>query len=221
MRKNYLLIFLLLLFSTSVFAQRRVITGTVIDSASKETLAGVTITIKGSNTAASSDKDGRYIIKTSNNESVTIGARFLGYKYAEITLKPGQNNANFVLESANTDLAEVVVTGYGTTLKSKLLGNVSEIKAKDVEDISVANFGTALVDRVASVGVSVASGKPGATTTLTVGHPITFGSGLGITSDPLYVIDGLIVQKSDFDNLDASMVESGRGAGNHQTWKTR
>jgi len=208
MRKNYLLIFLLLLFSTSVFAQRRVITGTVIDSASKETLAGVTITIKGSNTAASSDKDGRYIIKTSNNESVTIGARFLGYKYAEITLKPGQNNANFVLESANTDLAEVVVTGYGTTLKSKLLGNVSEIKAKDVEDISVANFGTALVDRVASVGVSVASGKPGATTTLTVGHPITFGSGLGITSDPLYVIDGLIVQKSDFDNVDASMVES-------------
>jgi len=208
MRKNYLLIFLLLLLSTSVFAQRRVITGAVIDSASKETLPGVTITIKGSNASASSDKKGNYSIKTSNNESVTIGAHFIGYKYAEITLNPGQNNANFVLTSVNKDLSEVVVTGYGTTLKSKLLGAVSEIKAQDVQDISVGNFGQALQDRVAGVGISVASGKPGASSTLSIRSPTVFGSGLGITSDPLYVIDGIIAQKSDFDNLDASLVET-------------
>ena len=208
MRKSYALIFLLLLLGAGSYAQVRVITGTVTDSVSKETLIGVTITIKGSKVAAATDVDGKFSIKTSNLENVTIGAKYIGYKYQEITLKAGVMKCNIKLEPVNSTLNEVIVTGYGTTLKSKLLGAVSEIKAADVVDLPVANLGTALRDRVVGIGVEVPSGKPGATTTLSVRNPVTFSCGLGTTADPLYVIDDLISLKSDFDNLDASLIES-------------
>ena len=208
MTKNYLLIFLLLLLYVGGHAQSRIITGTVTDSATHETLVGVTITVKGSTNGAVTDNNGKFIIRTNNLENVTLGAKYIGYRYQEVVLKPGVNRHDFILTEVKSDLNEVVVTGYGTTLKSKLLGAVSEIKAADVEDIPVANLGTALANRLPGIGVGVASGKPGATTRISIRNPTTFSATQGITSDPLFVIDGLIVQKSDFDNLDASLVES-------------
>jgi len=207
MRKIYLL-FILLILSAGAYAQTRVITGTIESKEEKETLVGATVTIKGTNTATATDADGKYSIKTTDLGTIVLVVKFIGYENQEVTLKPGEMIANIKLTATNSTLSEVIVTGYGTTLKGKLLGNVSEIKAGDVADIPVANLGTALKDRMPGIGVNVASGKPGATTSLTVGGPITFGGGGGITSDPLYVIDGLIAQKSDFDNLDASLIET-------------
>jgi TonB-linked SusC/RagA family outer membrane protein len=208
MMKTLLLFSALLMLTMTVKAQTRTITGTVVSKSDNGPLVGVTISIKGSNTATATDVDGKFSIKATSMQNVVLGVKYLGYEYQEITLKPGEMKVDFSLVATNSNLNEVVVTGYGTTLKGKLLGNVSEIKGEDIQDIPVANLGTALADRLTGVGVSVASGKPGSTTTLTVGGPITFGGGGGITSDPLYVIDGLISQKSDFDNLDASLVET-------------
>jgi TonB-linked SusC/RagA family outer membrane protein len=207
MRKIYLL-FILLILSAGVYAQTRAITGTIESKEEKETLVGATVSIKGTNTATATDAGGKYTIKTTDLGTVVLVVKFIGYETQEVTLKPGEMIANIKLTATNSTLSEVIVTGYGTTLKGKLLGNVSEIRGDDILDIPVANLGSALQDRIAGVGVSNASGKPGSTTTLSVGGPITFGGGGGITSDPLYVIDGLISQKSDFDNLDASLVET-------------
>ncbi|OCX53043.1 hypothetical protein BEL04_01640 [Mucilaginibacter sp. PPCGB 2223] len=212
MRKLFLLFFVMLTVTIAAHAQNRTITGVVTGEGETDPLIGVTITVKGSSAATSTDVNGKFSIMVTNLQNVTIGAKFIGFQYQEITLKPGETVANFKLPKSTTDLAEVAVvaTGYGTTLKNKLLGSVSEIKAAEIEDIPVANLGTALMNRVAGVNVSVASGsgRPGATTTLTLQGAFAASSTAGITTDPLYVIDGLIAQKSDFDNLDASLVES-------------
>lgn len=211
MRKLLLLFFVMLTVTIAAHAQNRTITGVVTGEGETEPLIGVTITVKGSPLAVATDVNGKFSIKVTNLQNVTLGARFIGFQYQELTLKPGETVANFKLAKSNTALnqVEVVAVGYGTMQKAKVLGSVSEIKAAEVEDIPVANLGTALMNRVAGVGISVASGKPGATTTLTLQGAYSLANGsYGITTDPLYVIDGLIAQKSDFDNLDASLVES-------------
>lgn len=211
MRRIFLLFSVLLMLGMTVKAQNRTITGTVVSKADNDPLIGVTITVKGSTASTSTDVNGKFSIKVTNLQSVVLGAKYLGFEYQEITLKQGETTVNFKLSTSTKDLAavEIVATGYGTTLKSKVLGSVSEIKAAEIEDVPVANLGTALMNRVAGVGISVASGKPGATTTLTLQGAYSLSNGaFGITTDPLYVIDGLIAQKSDFDNLDASLVES-------------
>lgn len=208
MRKLFLLFFVMLALTFVAHAQNRIVTGTVTSKTDGETLIGVSVTVKGSTVGTVTDVNGKFSIKVTNLQNVTLGIKYIGYDYQEITLKPDEKTVDIKLVASNSTLNEVIVTGYGTTLKSKLLGNVSEVKGEAIQDIPVANLGTALQDRVAGVGVNIASGKPGAAASLSVGAPITVSSGNGITTDPLFVIDGLIVQRSDFDNLDASLVES-------------
>ncbi|RKR84341.1 TonB-linked SusC/RagA family outer membrane protein [Mucilaginibacter gracilis] len=210
MRKIFLLFFVMLAIGITVQAQNRTVTGTVTSKDDNGPLIGVTIVIKGSTAATSTDVNGKYSIKVTNLQNVVIGAKYLGYEYQEVSLKPGELKVDFALVATNSSLNEVVVTGYGTTVKGKILGAVSEIKAAEFEDLPVANLGTALRNRVAGVGVSVTSGKPGAATTLALRNPVTFtgSSTIGQTSNPLYVIDGLISTIDDFNNLDASLVET-------------
>lgn len=211
MRKLFLLFVVMLTVTIAAHAQNRTVTGVVTGEGETEPLIGVTITVKGSAAATATDINGKFSIKVTNLQNVTIGAKFIGFQYQEQTLKPGETVVNFKLMKSSTNLSEVaiVAVGYGTQLKSKILGSVSEIKAAEIEDLPVANLGTALMNRVAGVGISIASGKPGATTTLTLQGAYSLANGsFGITTDPLYVIDGLIAQKSDFDNLDASLIES-------------
>jgi TonB-linked SusC/RagA family outer membrane protein len=209
MRKLFLLFFVMLAISITVHAQNRTVTGTVTDEKG-ETLPGVTIQVKGSTNSTVTNINGKYSIKVTNLQNVVIGVRFVGYAYQEKTVKVGEMTADFNLVVAENSLNEVVVTGYGTTVKGKILGAVSEIKAAEFEDLPEANLGTALRNRVSGVGVSVVSGKPGAATTLSLRNPVTFsGAGsIGQTGNPLYVIDGLIASIDDFNNLDASLVES-------------
>jgi len=211
MRKLFLLFIVMLTINIAAHAQNRTITGVVTGEGETDPLIGVTITVKGSPAATATDINGKFSIKVTNLQNVTLGAKFIGFQYQEQTLKPGETVLNFKLMKSSTNLSEVaiVAVGYGTQLKSKILGSVSEIKATEIEDIPVANLGTSLMNRVAGVGINVASGKPGATTTLTLQGSYSLANGsFGITTDPLYVIDGLIAQKSDFDNLDASLIES-------------
>jgi len=209
MRKLFLLFFAMLALTIVAHAQNRTITGTVSSKTDNETLIGVSITVKGSTQGTVTDVNGKFSIKVTNLQNVTLGIKYIGYEYQEITLKPDERTLDVKLVATNSTLNEVVVTGYGTTVKGKILGAVSEIKATEIEDLPEANLGTALRNRVAGLGISVASGKPGAATTLQLRNPTTFSGALeGITSNPLYVIDGLVATIDDFNNLDASLVES-------------
>ncbi len=212
MRKIFLFFTVLIGFAVAAQAQVRTITGTVTGEGETDPIIGATITVKGSTIATSTDVNGKYTIKVTSLQNVVIGVKYIGFQYQEITVKPDQNVVDVRLPKASAkDLAEVAVvaTGYGNTLKSKLLGSVAEIKAADVEDLPVANLGTALKDRMPGIAISVQSGKPGSPTTIAIRNPTNISGGLlGLTTNPLYVIDGLIATIDDFNNLDASLVES-------------
>jgi Ca-activated chloride channel family protein len=92
-------------------AQTRTITGKVSDN-SGQPLAGVTITIKGSNTGTSAGPEGKYKI------SVTAADKVLQFSmigYLTVHEKIGDRKViNITMKEDQTALSEMVVIGYGT-----------------------------------------------------------------------------------------------------------
>jgi len=206
MRKIYLFFSILLMFGSIVKAQTRTISG-VVTGDKDETLPGVTIKIKGSTTATQTDIDGKYSLKVTNMQNVTVAASYIGYTYQEKTLKVGEANADFKLQPAANDLSEVVITGYGEAKKSTLTGSASTVDLKKVEDIPALSITAALRGTVPGLSVSGGFQRPGQGTTITIRNPVAFAKdGQGTT--PLFVIDDIIRTQADFDLLDINEVES-------------
>lgn len=203
--KKALFLQFFLLLSCMLFAQEKKVTGRVLDADGKP-LQGVTVGIKGTNTNVATDANGTFTITAPSNQSV-LKFSSAGLLYQELVI--GSRTSLVVTMQKDTKiLDDVIVVGYGTKKKSTVVGAVNTIKAEDVEDLPVANLAAALVGRIPGVGVNIVSGKPGAAANISIRNPTTFSALQGITSNPLYVIDGLTVSKVDFDNLDASLIES-------------
>jgi len=201
---------LLIVISTInvALAQERTVKGTVTEKKTGKPLEGASVKIKNSTQATVTNANGEFAIKVSSSEAV-ISITHVGFLVYENKIGAA-NTLSISLSETDNSLDDVVVVGYGTKKRANVLGAIGTINAAEIEDIPVANIGTALVNRLPGVDVSVSSGKPGATTTITIRNPTLFAASgrLGLTSDPLFVIDGLTVPKSEFDNLDASLIES-------------
>jgi len=208
----------LVMFFLSCFffadAQVKTITGKVTDKETNTPLQGVSVKVKNSNTATTTDANGDFTIKVPSSESV-LTFSYVGYGIFE--RKAGSTATfNATLAKVENKMEEVIVVGYGTKKRVNVQGAVSTIKASDIEDLPVANIGSALVNRVPGVSVSFSSGKPGSTTDINIRNSTQLASFSGLTSQPLYVIDGIIVNPTIynqspnpdfFENLDASQIE--------------
>lgn len=200
---------LLSLCCTSLFAQERTVNGVVVDGKSGEHLPGAIISAKGRPSNVSSKADGTFTIRLLPTDSVLV-VSYIGYKRVQTKL----GNETFVTVSMDStysaDLNDVVVVGYGTQKRSAINGAVSTVKGSDIEDIPAPNIAGALRGLVPGLSVSQSSGKPGASITLNVRNATVSETAqlLGVSNEPLYVIDGITVDKDAFDNIDPSMVDN-------------
>jgi len=206
MRKIYLFFSILLMFGSVVKAQTRTISG-VVTGDKDETLPGVTIKVKGSTIGTQTDIDGKYSLKVTNMQNVTVGATYIGYSYQEKTLKVGENNADFKLEVSASNLNEVIVTGYGEQKKLTATGATNMIELKKVEDIPALSVTAALKGTVPGLSISGGQNRPGQGTTVTVRNPVSLAKD-GQGTSPLFVIDDIIRTQADFDALDINEIES-------------
>src|SRR5690606_25150888 len=97
---------------TSTLRQQSV-SGTVRDASTRETLPGVTITVKGSDQATQTNENGQYTVQASVGQVITASS--IGYRSAEITVSGATADINLQTDQAALD--EVVVVGYGTMRK--------------------------------------------------------------------------------------------------------
>lgn len=212
--KKVLLLQFFLMLGCVLFAQQKTITGKVLD-ADGNPLTGVNVGIKGTTTNTQTTADGSFSIVVPSNQSVLRFTRS-GMKYEEQVVG-SKSTLVIKLEKDVKVMDDVVVVGYGTKKRVNIQGAVSTIKAADIEDLPVANLGTALINRVPGVSVNYASGKPGSTTEINIRNSTVFSGTLnGAGTQPLYVIDGIIVNPTTFsqspnpdffENLDASQIE--------------
>lgn len=181
------------------------ITGTVTD-AKGEPLPGVSVKIKGSKTGTVTDVNGVFRINLpTGNETLVVS--YLGFNTQEV-LVSGKTKLTIVLTESTSKLDEVIVTGYGSKKRSEIVGSVATITGEEIQDIPAPNIAGALRNRIAGVGVSQVSGRPGAGISLNIRNSTISEFAPGATAEPLYIIDGITVPSETFENLDASMVEN-------------
>ncbi|MFD2033839.1 SusC/RagA family TonB-linked outer membrane protein [Belliella marina] len=179
------------------------ITGKVYDNEGVP-LPGATVRVEGTNNGVATGLDGEFSIVAPENATLVVS--YIGFITSKLKVLPNQTIYEIKLEVDDSALEEVVVIGYGEQKRANVLGAVETIMAEDIEDLPMANLGSALINRVPGVGVSQASGRPGANTSINIRNAAVFSA--SSSTEPLYVIDGFQMSKEDFDNLDATMVES-------------
>ena len=172
--------------------QQRVITGKVTTTDNEE-LPGVNIVIKGTTVGTVTDGSGNYSLSVPNNDAVLIFS-FIGFVEQEIAAG-SRSVINILLEPAVQSLSEVVVIGYGEVRKSDLTGSVSSVKANELRAVPATSFDQALQGRAAGVQVSHTSGQPGAEASIRIRGISSITAG----NEPLYVIDGMLINSNSGD----------------------
>lgn len=174
-----------LILSASAFAQEITVNGHVKD-ATGEPVIGATISV-GGKAAAVTDFDGNFTFKTKQGTALTIS--YIGYQQATATASP---NVVVTMQDDSKTLEQVVVIGYGRAKKEDLTGSVTAMKPDDLSKGITNNASDMLVGKVAGVDVQTAGGAPGAGAQIR----IRGGASLNASNDPLYVIDGLVIDNN-------------------------
>jgi TonB-dependent SusC/RagA subfamily outer membrane receptor len=166
-------------------------------------IPGATILLKGTSKATTTDFDGAFEIKAPKNG--VLVASFIGYATVQQSIN-GKASLTFRLKSQSQDLNEVVVVGYGTQKKSVVTGAISSVKAKDLEKVPNGRIEQTLQGRVSGVTIAAQSGQPGAASTVRVRGLTTFDTYGG--NNPLWVVDGVIVDSGGIGFVNQSDIES-------------
>ncbi len=187
--KTYLIILVMLLSSSGLFAQGRTISGKVTDGEDGQPLPGATVSEKGSSNGTVTDLDGNFSLNVQDNATVVIS--FIGYSSEEVAVG-SRTVIDVSMQVDISSLQEVVVVGYGTTRKEDLTGAVAAVETEELMKQASSDVTQMLQGRVAGVSIT-SDGQPGATPSVRIRGVGTFGSG-GASAEPLYVVDGFPIQ---------------------------
>lgn len=186
-----LLLMLLLFPCQETLAQNGNVKGTVV--ADDGPVIGATVRVKGQpNSATVTDLDGNFVLKAPKGATLQIS--YLGYKDKEI--KVGNGPIDVTLESDAQALNEVVVVGYGTMRKADLTGAVTQVDNKAFEKSVTTSIDQVLQGRAAGVQIQANTGTPGGSSTIRIRGT----NSLNATSQPIFVIDGVIIDSDGSDN---------------------
>ena len=193
-------VLLIMTFCTTMWAQGGIsIKGTVVD-ANGEVLIGASVVVKGNTSQGTvTDLDGNFSLSVPS-ETTVIVASYVGMDSQE--LKVGkQRNFNIVLKD-NTEIAEVVVVGYGQQKKASVVGAITQTTGEVLERAGgVSNIGAALTGNLPGVVTMSSTGMPGDEDPKIVIRGISSWN----SSDPLVLIDGI---ERSLGSIDISSVQS-------------
>lgn len=202
MKKELLLLFLALFCIGGLFAQRKTVTGTIVDSTGVP-IEGVVVSTSDSRHNILSDSIGHFKIDVANTGAMISFARI---GYATQTIAVGEKNVIDVQlkASPHNTLDDIVVVGYGSAKRTDLTGSIATVNMANTLDKPVTSLTNALQGAVPGVTIIARPGDVGGD----VGSLNLRGRGNLGTSSPLYVIDGVPVTAGDFAVLKPSDVKS-------------
>jgi TonB-linked SusC/RagA family outer membrane protein len=169
------------------------IKGKVIDAKTGESIIGATIAVKGTTSGTITDIDGNFSISVPDTNAILV-VSYVGYNQQELPVK-NKTEITVDLNIKTTELDQVVVIGYGVQKKVDLMGAVSSVGSKDIANTPVTDITQAIQGRAAGVDVVSNSGSPGGAISIKIR-----GTGTVNNSDPLYVVDGMIVESISYLN---------------------
>jgi TonB-linked SusC/RagA family outer membrane protein len=180
-----------------VFAQSRIVTGTVTDADDGSTLPGVSVVVKGTSIGTVTDIEGDFSLNVPN-DAETLVFSFVGMATKEVELTSA---TNYQVEMSRADIAveEVVVTALGIKKSEKSLGYAATaVSSDDITKTKSNDMMSSLSGRVAGVQIASTSSDPGASTGVMIRGISSLTSG---GNQPLYIIDGVpIVNNTAFSD---------------------
>lgn len=183
LRKLVSVMFLFL--SIMVYAQDKVVTGTVVDK-DKEPLIGLSVTIEGTTRGVITDIDGKYSISVNPTDVLLFS--YVGMSTQKVIV----GNKSVINVSMDEDfsivLDETVVIGYGSAKKQDLTGSIGRVNSSDILRQPSVNAVSSVQGKVSGVNV-VSSDVPGSSPTVVIRG---LGTALG-GRNPLYIVDGFPV----------------------------
>ena len=180
----------------AVTASAQIIEGTVVDSYN-EPLVGVTVTTgKKASSGTVTDAEGKFRLDVSKQKyPLHIEFRYVGSDPYDLDVYDDEmtNVGTIVMRSDRYSLNDVVVIGYGETVRQKLVGSVAKVKgeviATQTEDAPILG----LQGNAAGVFIEQGSGVPGGANSNIVIRGYNALSTSRYNNMPLYVIDGVVL----------------------------
>ncbi|MEM6864142.1 MAG: carboxypeptidase-like regulatory domain-containing protein, partial [Bacteroidota bacterium] len=193
-----LAVLLCFLTSSSVWGQSQyTFNGTVTESGTNLPLSGASVFIEGTSFGTISDFDGNYsFTATLESGSFTLGVSSLGFTTQNLNIDLGSSLTvvtDVVLVEDLLSLDEVVVTGNSVGVNKRTLGNaISSVKSEDLVNNGAIAVDQAISGKITGALVQQNSGDPAGGISIRLRGPSTV---LG-NSDPLYIVDGIIISNS-------------------------
>jgi TonB-linked SusC/RagA family outer membrane protein len=188
---------MLLLLPQVMQAQERTITGTIVSEDNKTPLAGVTVRVKGTRKITQTDANGKFTLKVNPGEVIQV--TYVGYVTTDV--KPGDaSTLGISMKTADNTMGEVVVTAMDIKRSPRSLGySTQSLKGEEIQETQRENFINGLQGRVAGLTLDPTSGIAGASSSVVLRG---FNS-LSLSNQPLYVIDGVVLDNSTLNETSA------------------
>ncbi len=170
-----------------------------ISSEDQAPIPGATVIVKGTTIGTISDMDGRFSLQVSDRNA-TLVISFIGMTTQEIALE-GRTNLEVMLQSATTDLDEVVVVGYGTQKKESVVAAISTISSSEIVQSPTSSLSVGLAGKMPGLTIMLKDGELGKENLQT----LIRGQATMNSSNPLILVDGI---EREINNIDPYDIEN-------------
>lgn len=182
--KKLCCLLLLVLAGNALMAQKKTITGKVVNQATNEPLQGVNILADKQKGGAVTKADGTYSISV-NNSATTLVFSYVGFAPQTVIIEE-RTTIDVSMSPAPASSDEVVVIGYGTQKRSQVTGAVSRFKNEKLDETPVSRLDQALQGKIAGVQIQNISSEAGSDPTIRIRGTNSINAG----ANPLVVVDG-------------------------------
>ncbi len=203
---TFLLGLLLLLPAGLARAQDRTITGVVKEAGSGEPVGGAVVLVRGRDSSAITEADGSFSIPGVPAGPVILEVMGPAHAPKEIQVAAEQTQVSAVITPVVTD---VVLTERAPVIaKQNLANGASVVRAEDLNRVSAQTIDSAMQSKLAGANVQANSGAPGG------GLQVRLRGVSTITgqTEPLFVVDGVIVSNVAIPNGISAVTQSSAGS---------
>ncbi len=207
--KKVLLLSIITLFTvfTQSYAQTKTVIGTVKDEKGKP-LSGVTVLVQNSKNASSTDKEGKFSVKALSTDKIVF--TFIGMKKQVIEVGK-QNQIEILLTEDPSALQEVIVVGYNSKKSAEISSSVVSLNAEKLATSTATSLDgiDLLQGKVAGLTIFENNYDAGSAPSVRIR-----GTGsLTASSEPLWVVDGVISSANAFNPNDVASITVMKDAG--------
>ncbi len=193
---NSLILGVMLLFGglTQAYAQRT-ISGTVRDASSNTALPGVNVRVPHTSIGTATDENGKYSLTVPANAD-SLEYTYIGYDSKTVAIG-NRTSIDVALKPQIEQFESVVVTALGVKRQQRSLGYSSQsISTQNVDKNPATNFVNNLQGKIAGVNITNSQGTVGSSTRIVLRGVSTLTG----NNQPVFVVDGVIMDNSTFSN---------------------